>query len=234
MKKIIFSLFTLFIISSQSIVAAGYIAIYSLNVSDPASYSKSLDNLMNSDWGKSFPATVSLHQYVFNGYDDATHAVVLDYDDAESLGVATELFNDPQFIMHLSETSSMLTNVEESLHMKLISGGSTEPENNGFNTVYRMKVNDPSSYAMAYTELIAELEEAGNIIGTYGLRQNIGGDVNYYSHYAYTSAGSMSQAMESAETLYASEDFAEFSEKVSGNRELISISVLSNIISYSN
>ena len=234
MKKIIFSLFTLLIISSQPIVAAGYIAIYSLNVSDPASYSKSLDNLMNSDWGKSFPANVSLHQYVFNGYDDATHAVVLDYDDAESLGVATELFNDPQFIMHLSETSSMLTNVEESLHMKLISGGSTEPENNGFNTVYRMKVNDPSSYAMAYTELIAELEEAGDIIGTYGLRQNIGGDVNYYSHYAYTSAGSMSQAMESAETLYASEDFAEFSEKVSGNRELISISVLSNIISYSN
>ena len=103
--------------------------------------------------------------------------------------------------MHLSETSSMLTNVEESLHMKLISGGSTEPENNGFNTVYRMKVNDPSSYAMAYTELIAELEEAGDIIGTYGLRQNIGGDVNYYSHYAYTSAGSMSQAMESALSL---------------------------------
>ena len=29
----------------------------------------------------------------------------------------------------------------------------------------------------------------------------MGGSVNYYTHYAYTSAGSMTEAMQSAETL---------------------------------
>ena len=46
------------------------------------------------------------------------------------------------------------------------------------------------------------------------------GSVNYYTHYAYTSAGSMTEAMKSAETLYSSDSFAEFSKDVDGNREL--------------
>ena len=66
-------------------VAAGYIATYSLNVSNPGAYVEAMDDLMESDWGKSFPAVVNLHQYVFNGYDDATHVVVLNYEDTESL-----------------------------------------------------------------------------------------------------------------------------------------------------
>ncbi|GIS25384.1 MAG: hypothetical protein CM15mP126_6270 [Gammaproteobacteria bacterium] len=47
---------------------------------------------LDSDWGKSFPAVVNLHQYVFNGYDDATHIVVLNYEDTESLGKGTSRF----------------------------------------------------------------------------------------------------------------------------------------------
>ena len=47
------------ICSSQSLVAAGYIT-YSLNVSNPGAYVKTMDDLMESDWGKSFPAIVNL------------------------------------------------------------------------------------------------------------------------------------------------------------------------------
>ena len=233
MQKIFLSLITVFFISTQSLVAAGYIAIYSLNVSDPASYAKSLDNLMKSEWGTSFPASVSLHQYVFNGYDDATHAVVLDYENAADLGKGVESFSDPVFQAHLSESSSMLEDVEQSLNMKLISGGTPgEDWENGVYTTYRMQVKNPSSYAKEYSKFLEQLDEAGNLNGSYGLRQNVAGDVNYYSHYAFTSAGSMAEAMEAAETLYSSKEFAEFSEKVAGNRELISISILSNIVTY--
>ena len=52
---------------------------------------------MESDWGKSFPAVVTLHQYVFNGYDDATHICCFNYEDTESLGKGTESFSDQYF-----------------------------------------------------------------------------------------------------------------------------------------
>ena len=97
MKKFIYSFLAILFVSSQSLVAAGYIATYSLNVSNPAAYVKAMDDLMESNWGKSFPAVVTLHQYVFNGYDVATHSVVLNYEDTESLGKGTESFSSPVF-----------------------------------------------------------------------------------------------------------------------------------------
>jgi hypothetical protein len=72
MKKILFSFFAILFISSQSLVAAGYIATYSMKVSNPAAYVEAMNELMSSKWGKSFPAEVSVHSYAFNGYDDAT------------------------------------------------------------------------------------------------------------------------------------------------------------------
>ena len=77
MKKFFYSLFAVVFITSQSLNAAGYLATYSFTVSNPSEYVKALDELMDSDWGKSFPAVVNLHQYVFNGYDDATHILSL-------------------------------------------------------------------------------------------------------------------------------------------------------------
>ena len=62
----------------------------------------------------------------------------------------------------------------------------------------------------------------------------MGGSVNYYTHYAYTSAGSMTEAMQSAETLYSSDSFAEFSKEVDGNREIRNISIIQTVKTYNN
>ena len=232
MKKFFYSIFAFVLISSQSIVAAGYLATYSIKVSDPAGYVKALDDLMGTNWGKSFPAVVSLHQYVFNGYDDATHVVVLNYDDTTSVGAGTDSFSDPVFQSFFAKTSSMAEPVEQSLNMKLISGGNQDSENNQVYTIYRMQVSDPSSYAKQYSKLIEAQQEAGNIVGSYGLRQQVAGSVNYYSHYAYTSAGSIAQAMASTEILYASDSFSKFSKSIGDDREIINISILSNVVTY--
>ena len=66
MKKLYFSFLLTIFVSSQSLLAAGYIASYSVKVSNPAAYVEALDELMNTDWGKSFAGDVSLHQYAFN------------------------------------------------------------------------------------------------------------------------------------------------------------------------
>ena len=232
MKKFIYSFFAIVLISSQSIIAAGYLATYSVKVSNPAAYVEAMDELMATDWGKSFPAAVSIHQYVFNGYDDATHVVVLNYEDTASLGAGTESFSNPVFLSFLAKTSAIAEPIEQSLNMKLMGGGNQDPENNQVYTIYRMQVSDPASYAKEYSKLIKAQEDAGNIVGSYGLRQQVGGSVNYYTHYAYTSAGSVAQAMESGEVLYSSDSFTKFSKKIGDNRKLMNVSILSNVTGY--
>ena len=66
--------------------------------------------------------------------------VVLNYEDTESLGKGTESLSDPIFQAHLAQTASLIEPVEQSLNMKLISGGNYEAENNQVYTIYRMKV----------------------------------------------------------------------------------------------
>ena len=234
MNKLFYSFLALLFISSQCIIGAGYIATYSFKVLNPSEYVEALDELMESDWGKSFPAVVNLHQYVFNGYDDATHIVVLHYEETESLGKGTESFSDPVFQDHLAKTANLIEPVEQSLNMKIISGGNYEPENNQVYTIYRMEVDDPSSYAKAYAKVTKAQEDAGNVAGSYGLRAQMGGSVNYYTHYAFTSAGSMTEAMNGAETLYSSDSFAEFSKEVDGNRKIKNISIISTVKAYNN
>ena len=118
--------------------------------------------------------------------------------------------------------------------MKLINGGNNEPENNQVYTIYRMEVDDAASYAKAYSKVTKAQEEAGNVGGSFGLRAQMGGSVGYYTHYAYTSAGSFEEAMKSAEILYSSDSFAEFSKEVEGNRKIKNISIISTVKTYNN
>ena len=234
MKKFIYTFFVTLFVSAQSLNAAGYIASYSVKVSNPGAYVDAMDNLMSTEWGKSFPAVVALHQYAFNGYDEATHVVVLNYEDTESLGKGTESFSDPVFQSFLAKTSALAEPIEQSLNMKLINGGNNEPENNQVYTIYRMEVDDAASYAKAYSKVTKAQEEAGNVGGSFGLRAQMGGSVGYYTHYAYTSAGSFEEAMKSAEILYSSDSFAEFSKEVEGNRKIKNISIISTVKTYNN
>ena len=178
MKKYIYSLLVMVMISSQSIIAAGYLATYSVKVSNPAAYVEAMNDLMSTKWGKSFPAAVSVHQYAFNGYDDATHVVVLNYDNPQDLGAGTASFNDPVFQSFFAKTSAIAEPVEQALNMKLISGGNQDPENNQAYTIFRMQVKDPAEYAAAYSKLTKAQEDAGNTAGSYGLRQLVGGDLS--------------------------------------------------------
>ena len=232
MKKYIYSLLALLMISSQSLIAAGYLATYSVKVSNPAAYVEAMNDLMSTKWGKSFPAAVSVHQYAFNGYDDATHVVVLNYDNPQDLGAGTASFNDPVFQSFFAKTSAIAEPAEQALNMKLISGGNQDPENNQAYTIFRMQVKDPAEYAAAYSKLTKAQEDAGNTAGSYGLRQLVGGDTRYYTHYAYTSAASIGDAMASAETMYSSDSLAEFAEEISENRRLMNVSILVNVVNY--
>ena len=73
MKNLFLIPMAIFMMSFQFLQADGYIASYSIKVSDAPAFAKSFNGLMSSDFGKTFPGTVTLGQFAFNVYDDATH-----------------------------------------------------------------------------------------------------------------------------------------------------------------
>ena len=86
------------------------------------------------------------------------HVVVLNYEDTESLGKGRIIFCT-SISKVLAKTSEFTEPVEQSLNMKLISGGNYEPENNQVYTIYRMKVDDAAAYAKAYSKVTKAQEE---------------------------------------------------------------------------
>ena len=226
MKKIIFSFLLIAGFSFQSINAAGYIALYSLEVADQNAYAADMDELMSSDWGQAFPGTVTLAHYTFNGYDDATHAVVINYENEADMAKGTDSFYEPAFGAFLAKTASNVQGVEQSLNRKLISGGENNPDNNKVYTLFRMQVKDPASYAKAYMKVTEAQQESGNMDGAYGLRAQIAGSQNYYTHYAFIGASSMQSAIEGMETLYSSDSFAVFQKEIGDNRKLMNTSMI--------
>ena len=69
MKKLFTTFIAVFLMSFQSLSADGYIASYSIKVSDVQTFAKSFDDLMTSNFGQEFPGTVTLGHFAFNGYD---------------------------------------------------------------------------------------------------------------------------------------------------------------------
>jgi hypothetical protein len=232
MKKLLLSISLMVLVSSQSILAAGYIATYSVNVSNPAEYAKQMDSLMNSEWGKSFPGVVTLGSYAFNGYDDATHAVVINYDNEVDVGKATESFYTPRFAEFLAATASIAEPVEQSLNRKILTGGEMSSNKNNVYTIYRMDVKNPVAYAKSYAKVAKAQVEAGNIGGAYGLRAQVAGNQNYYTHYAFTGSDSIGAALAEQETLFSSDSFAQFQKEISSNRSVIQTSMLVVMVRY--
>ena len=226
MKKYILSFLVATLFLSGSAFADGYIATYSMKVSNPQAYAKEMDDLMASDWGKNFPADMSFVHYAFNGYDDATHGVIVNYASEEDMSNGTSLFYQPAFGEFLGKTAAYTQNVEQSLHAKLVSGGNSAPEMNNVYTMYRMKVKNPKAYAKAYSVVAKAQEESGNLQGAYGLRAQIAGNNNYYTHYAFTGASDLQSAMEGMSALNSSDSFKKFNIKVAGNRELVQTSMI--------
>lgn len=214
MKKLFLIPMAIFMMSFQSLSADGYIASYSIKVSDVPAFAKSLDSLMTSEFGKNFPGTLTLGHFAFNGYDDATHAVVISYDSEADMANGTQMFYTPTFGAFLNEVQDVSEPVEQSLNRKLISGGNNNQAGNSVYTTYYMSVKNPKKYAAAWKKLIDAQVEDGNISGSYGLRAHTHGNNNYYSHYAYTGSTNIESAIEEQKNLMQSSSFAAFSKNV--------------------
>jgi|TARA_B110000093_G_scaffold20225_1_gene18398 hypothetical protein len=225
MRKYILCLMAAAVLLSNVVFAEGYLATYSVKVTDAQAFGKEMDELMSSDWGKRFPADVMLIQQAFNGYDEATHSVVMNYANEADMAAGTSAFYQAPFGEFLAKISDYSGGVEQSLHQKLVTGGDLSLEKNRVYTIFRMKVESPSEYAKAYLKLAKAQVKAGNIEGGYGIRGQVAGSNDVYTHYAYLGASNLQSAMEMRNNLLSSDDFKTFNKKVSDNREVVSSNI---------
>ena len=234
MKKLSLTLLTFFIMSFQVTSADGYIAAYSIKVSNPVEFVQTFDDLMTSDFGKNFPGTVTVSHYAFNGYDDASHAVTISYDSEADMAKGTEMFYTPTFGAFLNKVSDISEPVEQALNRKLISGGNNNEADNQVYTIYRMTVKNPKKYAKAWKTLVEAQEAAGNISGSYGLRAHAYGNSGYYTHYAYTGSTNLEAAVTEQAKLMSSDSFAQFSKQAKREIKQTSMLVVLNTYNYPN
>ena len=234
MKKILLMTMAVFTMSFQSLLADGYIASYSIKVSDVAKFAKSFDELMTSDFGNKFPGTVTLGHFAFNGYDDASHAVVISYNSEEDMAKGTEMFYMPRFGAFLDDVNGISEPVEQSLNRKLISGGNDNQADNNVYTTYYMSVKNPKKYASAWKKLIDAQVANNNISGSYGLRAHTHGNNNYYSHYAYTGSKNIEAAVAEQTKLMQSESFKTFSKTAKREIKKTTMMVVLSTYNYPN
>ena len=222
MRKYFISLMATALLLAGPVFADGYIASYTLNVKDAMSFYKEMDNLMASDWGKSFPGHVEVTHHAFDGTNEGSHSVIMNYANEADMAAGTSAFYTAPFGEFLAKVSDYSEGVANGLFEELVTGGDLSPEKNTAFQVYVMKIEDPIKYTKLYTKLFKAEEKAGHIDGAYGLRALVAGDNSGYTHYGFIGSSNLQVALENRKDFFSSENFKTFNKQVAGNREVVS------------
>jgi hypothetical protein len=175
MKRIIFAASMLLLALTQSALAETRMGIYyQINVNDPAAVVAALEKYRNSSTGKKSTAVVTLSQMLSNGTNPATHSLSVSYassaemDAARALNQGSKDWATLQGAMRKSATQVSQT----MFRLTNITAGSSDVITSA-NPVTRfilMNVEDPASYAAAWTKMMSSRESnlPSNVFQTMG------------------------------------------------------------------
>lgn len=133
---------------------------FDIVASDPAGVVAAMDKFSESQAGQAAPGIVTLHQYLVNGENPATHAFVVTYPSAEAMD-ATNARNAisqdwATFLTELNMVSQQAgTMMFRSLGLNTGDPDSITSPNAAGNWIF-MNVSDPETYAEAWQELVAD------------------------------------------------------------------------------
>lgn len=133
---------------------------FDIVASDPAGVVAAMDKFSESQAAQAAPGNVTLHQYLVNGENPATHAFVVTYPSAEAMD-ATNARNAVSqdwatFLTELNMVSQQAgTMMFRSLGLNTGDPDSITSPNAAGNWIF-MNVSDPETYAEAWQELVAD------------------------------------------------------------------------------
>ena len=131
---------------------------YDLIALNPVAVVAALDKYLSGDSGSNDDVSVTLHQYLANGTNPATHAIVVSYASPQVMDAALSAqANSPTWAVFQSEMSLSAEIVSSMMWRSLgLSGGNTDVPDSPMaagNWIF-MKVDDPAAYAEAWQSMV--------------------------------------------------------------------------------
>jgi hypothetical protein len=234
MIKKLFLLSTLVFCFSQT-ASAQYFQSFDFNVSNPLGVVAAMNKFMDSPSGQQSEATVYLNQYVANGYDTATHQILVVYPTADSMDAdLARNATAPEWMTFLTEIQQAAQLESEGMGQILAVGGNLNsplmlPGSGRVLVSSRMKVSDPATYASAWTDFTA-LNASSSDSVAYLSSVPAYGDYpgTHVAAAAYNSVGEF--LTNGPQTL---EGWGEFSDRVNSIREVLGVVVAQEIAVWS-
>jgi hypothetical protein len=219
MKKLILSL--LFLCSLN--INAQYCLFFDIKVDEPEMVVSAMNELMNTDWGKSIEGTKSLFIYGPNGTNEATHSIQFCFPNEAAFENAFTSYgqsSEAQLIWE-RKLQGFSEDISQSLNMPIWYNGEDWAEDNVF-MIYQMEVSNPSLYLKEFQSLSKKLEKKLGIEGnSYGIAIPIVGKNSEFTHFVWQGYPDIKTALSLTKSMFSDPLFAEFSKKVSGSRKVI-------------
>ena len=219
MKKLILSLLFFCTLS----INAQYCLFFDIKVDEPEMVVSAMNELMNTDWGKSLEATKSLFTYGPNGTNEATHSIQFCFPNEVAFENAFASYgqsSEAQLIWE-RKLQGFSEDISQSLNTPIWYNGEDWAEDNVF-MIYQMEVSNPSLYLKEFQSLSKKLAKKLGIEGnSYGIAIPIVGKNSEFTHFVWQGYPDIKTALSITKSMFSDPLFAEFSKKVSGSRKVI-------------
>jgi uncharacterized protein YbaA (DUF1428 family) len=219
MKKLILSLLFFCTLS----INAQYCLFFDIKVDEPEMVVSAMNELMNTDWGKSLEATKSLFTYGPNGTNKATHSIQFCFPNEVAFENAFASYgqsSEAQLIWE-RKLQGFSEDISQSLNTPIWYNGEDWAEDNVF-MIYQLEVSNPSLYLKEFQSLSKKLAKKLGIEGnSYGIAIPIVGKNSEFTHFVWQGYPDIKTALSITKSMFSDPLFAEFSKKVSGSRKVI-------------
>ncbi|MDB3909067.1 hypothetical protein N9390_06035 [Gammaproteobacteria bacterium] len=163
-----FLLITLAVASTQLTYAQQPFQTYDMIVSDPAGVVAALDKYQASPTGEQSTATVILSQYLANGESLATHQILVVYPSNQEMDLnLMRNATSADWAQFLNEMQDSATVEAEGIGQILaMVGDPNDPVATAMgrtNVIYQLNVDDPATYAAAWSDFAGANLQAGNV-----------------------------------------------------------------------
>lgn len=225
---IIFALFLSFNVSAQ------YCLFFDLKADEPEMVMSAMNDLMNTDWGKSLEATKSLFAYGPNGTNEATHSIQFCFPNEAAFEKAFMSYGQSKEAQMLWEKKlqAFSSDISQTLNTPIWFNGEDWAEDNVF-MIYQMDVSDPGVYLNAFKDFSEKAAAKMNYADrSFGLAVPIVGKTGDYTHFAWFGHPDITTALVDTKKTMSDPLFAEFSKKVSGIRTVVNTLMLIRVADF--
>ncbi|MDC0230495.1 hypothetical protein OAK19_00880 [Aureispira] len=189
-------------------------AYFQIATEEPLVVLKATDKLMNSEFGKNFPASVVLYAELFNGKETATHTLGFLFKDAEGMQKAYELWMESKEVAEWNKIVNAVDQDAGNILTTPIVQGASSPLKDMVFMRFTLSVKDEAKYAIAYTKFTKDAINRGIDKGSYGLSSIVAGSNPKMTHFAYIGAPNIPLLLKRVATLKADEGYKMFAQKV--------------------